>query len=80
MVTKKTTIREWFEEGNEATHLIVVCDTLDYEDYPVYVDISENVHELVDFYNTQPMSKVMEVYNLSLPMEQQLSEGRAFNY
>ena len=40
-LTTPEMIREWFNRGIElgATHLIVACDTFDYEDYPVYVKL-----------------------------------------
>lgn len=39
MATTKADIAQWMEEGKTkgATHLIVVCDTFDWEDYPVFV-------------------------------------------
>jgi len=40
-MTTKENIQQWFEEGLElgASHLLVVCDTFDHEDYPVYVKL-----------------------------------------
>jgi hypothetical protein len=74
-------IKRWFKEGKrvKATHMIVVCDTFDYEDYPVYVARGQNVRD-IESAHTGNMQHVMEVYNLSLPMEQQLNEVRSFNY
>lgn len=82
MGTTREDIREWFNRGKEqkATHLIVVCDTFDYEDYPVFVSKSENVHDVFSKYNGPNMQKVMEVYNLSMDMEEQISQERSFNY
>lgn len=66
MATTKKIIAEWILEGllEKHTHLIVVCDTFDYEDYPVYVSSGQNCQEIVDKYNGKQMQKVMEVYNL----------------
>ena len=38
-MTTNTDIGEWFDDGVElgASHMIIVCDTFDHEDYPVYV-------------------------------------------
>ncbi|QQR76930.1 hypothetical protein IPJ63_01560 [Candidatus Nomurabacteria bacterium] len=82
MATTKNEIREWFLRGIEqgATHLVVVCDTFDHDDYPVFVESNENVKEVESEYNGKNMQKVMEVYNLSKDMESQLNEFRAFNY
>lgn len=35
MTTTKEQIREWFVEGvkQKATHMVIVCDTFDWEDY-----------------------------------------------
>ena len=39
MATTQAILREWLIEGlkEQATHMVVVCDTYDWEDYPVYV-------------------------------------------
>ena len=39
MAASRGDLKRWFEEGVEegASHMIVVCDTFDYEDYPVFV-------------------------------------------
>ena len=82
MATTQDDIRRWLKEGKNknATHVIVVCDTWDYEDYPIYVKKDENVREIYDEHNGKNMQKVMEVYNLSLDIEKQLNEGRSFNF
>lgn len=40
-MTTQSQIRDWFQEGVHlgASHLVVVCDTFDHEDYPVYVKL-----------------------------------------
>lgn len=82
MVTTREEIRGWFLEGvkERATHMIVVCDTFDWEDYPVYVSKDENVAEKVKEYDGKEMQKVMEVYDLSKGVAQVDSIGRVFNY
>jgi len=47
MATTKEDIQRWLDYGKEsgATHVIVVCDTFDWEDYPVYVSPTEDVNE-----------------------------------
>jgi hypothetical protein len=82
MATTQENIRRWFVRGVEkkATHLIVVCDTFDWDDYPVYVLQNQKVHEVENEYNGKSMQKVMEVYNLSMDIEEQLNQTRAFNY
>lgn len=80
MITQED-IKRWFLEGKKqkATHLIVVCDTFDYEDYPVYVKKGEDVRKVENEHNGN-MQRVMEVYNLRMPMQKQLDEYRSFNY
>lgn len=67
-MTTASEIRVWFKKGVEqgATHMIVVCDTYDHEDYPVYV-AEEAFYEVYDQYNGVNMQRIMEVYDLSKP-------------
>lgn len=58
------------------THMLVVVDTFDYGNYPVFTD---SVQEAVDKYHLKNMQRVMEVYDLSLDLEEQLNEHRAWN-
>ncbi len=82
MATSRIDIRRWFKDGKKsgATHMIVVCDTWDWEDYPVYVKPDEKVREKYAEYNNKNMQKVMEVYSLKKDMENQLNEVRAFHF
>lgn len=82
MAANKDDIREWFEEGvkEKATHMIIVCDTYDYEDYPVYVYKEQDAKTEVTKRDGVNMAKVMEVYNLSYNMAEQLIKRRNFNY
>lgn len=82
MPTTREDIRTWFKEGvtKGATHMVVACDTFDYEDYPVFVMPADDVVEKVKEFNGPNMQKVMEVYDLSMDMGTQLNERRAFHY
>lgn len=75
-------ISEWFDRGIglKATHMIVVCDTFDHEDYPVFVKKEENVHEKESEYDEKDMQIIMEVYDLSMSKGKQLDEVRARHY
>ena len=81
-MTTREEIGEWFDRGvaDGATHMIVVCDTFSYEDYPVYVSATENVIEVRDKYNGPNMQRVMEVYSLKKNKEEQLSRNRCFEF
>lgn len=79
-MTTRSEIAEWFDDGLKfgATHLIVVCDTFDYEDYPKYVMPGENPADITA--KLGEMQRVMEVYNLSMDKTAQLNQDRVFNY
>lgn len=81
MTTRKE-ISGWFDIGvaKGATHMLVVCDTYDWEDYPVYVAKHEDVHSVAARNSGPNMTKLMEVYNLAMDKERQLVQHRAFNY
>ena len=83
MATSYNEIKLWFERGTldpENTHMIVVCDTFDCDDYPVYVSKNEDVRMVASEYDNKNMQKIMEVYNLKDDMEKQLAQPRCFNY
>lgn len=81
MAATKEEIRGWLKRGikDDYSHVIVVCDTYDYEDFPVFVAKSENVLEIKEKNEKASMQKIMEIYNLSMDVEAQLNEKRAFN-
>lgn len=81
-MTTKEDIRQWLNEGKEegATHTMIVCDTFDWDDYPVHIMPGENAREKFKNYDGNNMQKVMEVYNLSKDIEQQLNEEKSFNF
>ena len=59
--------QEWIKEGKEqgAVYLISVCDTFDYDDYPVYANSEEEMQEQRDYYDNQAsMQRVNEVVDL----------------
>ena len=79
----KQDISDWLNRGKKegATHVIVVCDDYDHEDYPVYVQPGEDPREVSKrFIGTNNMQQIMEVYKLSDDLEAQLSEHRAFHW
>ena len=84
-MTTKNEIRGWLTIdvtpiGQErCTHMLVVCDTFSWEDYPVYVNEDEDVKEVCDKFN-KDMQTVMEVYSFNHDIEEQLNERRAFHY
>lgn len=92
MTATQNDIVGWFKEGQEhgATHMIVVHNTFDHENFPVYVLPGEDVRKEAekfgyDHTNGHPVEngnceKVEEVYSLTKPMEPQIDESRAFHF
>ena len=60
--------------------MIVVCDTYDWDDYPVYVMPTEDAQKKYSEYNGPNMQKVMEVYNLKKDIDKQVGQHRAFEF
>jgi hypothetical protein len=83
MAASLSEIKGWFDEGVAAgdTHMIVVCDDFDFDDYPVFVHPTEDVHVREENYNKASMQRVMEVYVLDpARKDAQMMERRAHNY
>ncbi len=80
MGTSLKDIAGWWEEGKAegAAFMIVVCDTFDHEDYPVWIAPGEDFYAKYDHYNGQNMQRIMEVYDFSKPWATQAGR-RAFN-
>lgn len=84
-MTSQADIRSWLERaksgkaftgstGKKITHVIVACDTFDWSDYPIFVTADQDIDK-----EMAKVSKLMEVYNMSLDLELQLNEGRAYH-
>ena len=82
MAVTKQDIRDWLERAKAkgATHLIVACDTFDWDDYPVFVMPNEDARKKAEEHNGPNMTKLMEVYKLDMDWDQQLNQHRSFNY
>ena len=82
MGTTRGDIRLWIDRAKAegATHMLVVCDTYDYTDYPVSVKPDQDAREVFKRYDGPNMAKVMEVYDLRIDTEAQLTEHRAFHF
>ncbi len=82
MGTTPTTLSCWFDDGikQNATHMIVVCDTFDYVDFPVYVMPGEDARKRAQKEGNGEMQRVTEVYDLRKDKAAQFAEERAFNY
>ena len=77
MAARRQEIRGWLEIGRTmgSSHVMVYCDTFDFEDYPVFVKPSETVADV----QKQHKDRLVEVYDLSMDIEAQLAEYRAMH-
>lgn len=82
MGTRREEIRDWLQRGKEqgATHMLVVCDTFDHEDYPVYVLPGQDARAVYREYNGPNMQRVMEVYSYARDLSEQLAGGCCLNF
>jgi hypothetical protein len=83
MVTLVKNISGWFDTGvaRGASHMLIVCDTFDQNDYPFYVQPGEDPQEKEIEFNRNEMTIVMECYVLDPSRKlAQLIEDRAFHY
>lgn len=79
MAASKWMIESWLkrEKATESDYMLVVCDTFDHEDYPVYVS-KKDIDKTIQQYSGN-MQTIMEIYNLSLDIDAQLAEKRAWH-
>ena len=82
MTALRSDIERWLVSAKEkgATHLIVAVDSYDFDNYPVYVGPNEKVREEEAKITSKSMQGVDEVYSMSMDLDEQLAEIRAFNY
>lgn len=66
MAASRQDVNRWIEtaKNNGATHIISVCDTYDYDDYPVYVMPDETVQERRKNYDGKDMKRINEVIQI----------------
>lgn len=83
MAASREDIRDWFRAGVQqgATHMLVMCDTFDWSDYPVFVQPDQDVRTIVNERNGNNMQQLMEVYDLKQSETSQVdTHARQFNY
>lgn len=83
MAATREEISAWLDEmyDNERySHMFVVCDQFDWDDYPVFIKAGLDVREMFDDYNNKDMQKVMEVYSRNKTKYEQLMEERVMNF
>lgn len=79
----KKVITHWFMVGtiSHMTHLVVVKLSFDDKYHPLYVDRNRDAKTLISHYELHYGAKIFEVYNLSLPLRDQLNDPeRCWNF
>jgi len=79
---RKEDLIKWFQKGvrNNQSHMIVVCDTYDYDDYPVYINSLEEFEEEYKRVFSHSSKTIMEIYDLKIDINLQMNEARSFHY
>jgi hypothetical protein len=80
-MTSKADIASWLEvaKSRRCAYLVVLCDTFDYDDYPVYCATAAEARTAIAK-DEKNMAKLMECYDLSLDIDAQLAEHRARHF
>ena len=80
MGTTRQDIEGWLQWGlaDGDDYCIVVCDTFDHSDYPVFTNTQQFWTEY-DRHDGKNMQRIVEVYDLGQPLEPQLDAHRAAN-
>jgi len=75
LATRKEIREDWFERGVEEKqdYLLVICDTSNYEDYPVFCK-EEDLDDMTKYYENASMQEKLAVYNLKLNREKQFKD------
>ena len=75
-------IKGWLKEAivKGSKYMLVVCDTFDGGDYPVYCETAEKaLSEYNSAVKGENMKRLMECYDMSIDVEIQLQEHRAIH-
>lgn len=74
MAATRQEIDGWFDRGvaQKALHMLVVCDSFDYDDYPVFTNTDDEC--LQKYKYPGEMQRVMEVYDLRADKSEQMNE------
>ena len=81
MTATKSDIERWLDSAidQNASHLIVAVDRYDHDNYPVYVSRDEDIRKEIERVESASMQGIDEIYNMSMSIEEQLNEYRAYN-
>lgn len=76
MAATREDVDAWIKDAKSmgAKHIISVCDTFDWDDYPVYVMPGEDLAERKKKYNGENMQRINEV--ITINDDGTVSEGK----
>ena len=85
MTATRDDIDRWIEEGQDkgATHVVVVHDTYDHDNFPLFIMPGENAREVFnkkyvnDRQPTEAAYRADECYDLRMDIDAQIKEHRA---
>lgn len=82
MGTTRETLSRWFDSGveNGDAGMIILCDTFEYSDYPVYVRDRQDFDEKLKEQEAKSMTRVMETYDLVADKDKQMALYRCFAF
>lgn len=83
MAASKQDLIGWFHKGAVDGHkrMVVWVDQFDYEDYPEYTDLTgADLIKHVESKNGTNMQVMMEVYDLTGDLDEQMNERRVYRY
>jgi hypothetical protein len=87
MAATRNEIKGWLErfKKEEATHVAIVCDTYDWDDFPKDFTFSVDtpkaeIERIIRADCSGNMQRLMEVYRLDLDLNTQLNKHRCFEF
>ena len=68
MAATKRKITEWLEKGKRrhATHVIIIYNTFNYDDYPIYVQSYENARQKIEQYRQKKIQQIRTKQNYKI--------------
>lgn len=81
MTATRQDIEYWLNVAKikDSSHLIIAVDKFDYENYPVYIKKDQLIEKEIRHIQSQSMQGIDEIYNMSMDINQQLNQQRAWN-
>ena len=84
MAASKSEIASWVKTAHKTGYrwMLVGVDMFDHEDYPVFIKTDDELWERIDQFRKQTGSmddRLIECYDLSMDLDSQLDERRAWH-